>query len=107
MDDTTITIIGYLATVITLFSFVLRGEKKIRIVNLIGAILFAVYGFTKGGMLPFALLNVAIVIVHVWTFWRIAKDARTERALAKAEARAAEAEAKLESHPQSHNEPEA
>lgn len=98
MNDSTITLLGYLATAITLFSFVLRGEKKIRIVNLIGALVFVVYGFLKGDI-PIALLNIGIVAVHIWTFWRMAKDAKAEKALAKAEARAAEAEAKLEGRP--------
>lgn len=96
MDN--VTIIGYIATTITLFSFVLRGEKKIRIVNLIGALTFVVYGFMKGDV-PIALLNIGIVAVHIWQFWRMAKEAKAEKTLAKAEARAAKAEAKLDGKP--------
>ena len=36
-------VIGVCASVIVLISFLLKGEEKIRIVNLIGAILFVVY----------------------------------------------------------------
>lgn len=99
MDESTVSLLGYIATGITLFSFVLRGEKKIRAVNLVGALFFVVYGFMKEGMLPFALLNAGIVAVHIWQFWRMAKEAKAEKALAKAEARAAEAEAKLDGKP--------
>lgn len=99
MDESTVSLLGYIATGITLFSFVLRGEKKIRAVNLVGALFFVVYGFMKEGMLPFALLNAGIVAVHIWQFWRMAKDAKAEKALARAEARAAEAEAKLGGKP--------
>lgn len=37
-------IIGVIASVIVLISFVMNGEKKIRIINIIGALLFVIYG---------------------------------------------------------------
>ena len=38
-----VTAFGVVAAVILLASFVLRGEKKIRIVNLVGCVFLAIY----------------------------------------------------------------
>ena len=89
-----ISILGYLATVIVLISFILRGEIKIRIVNLIGAIVFVIYGIMLPD-LPVVLLNGCLIAVHIWQFWRMRKESKTAKALAEAETRVAEAEAKL------------
>lgn len=90
------TVMGTIAAIIILASFVLRGEKKIRLVNLIGFVFLAIYSVTKEET-DFILLflSVAVVLVHGVQFWSMFKEARTARALAKAEARADEAEMQL------------
>lgn len=37
-------LIGTLASIIVLISFIARGENKIRIINIIGALVFVIYG---------------------------------------------------------------
>lgn len=39
-------IIGTIASIIVLISFLFKNEKQIRIINIIGAICFVIYGIT-------------------------------------------------------------
>lgn len=57
-------IIGLLATVLVLASFIARGEKRIRTINIAGALLFAVYGFMIGALSTW-LLNGVLVLIHI------------------------------------------
>lgn len=91
------TAIGVVAAVIILASFVLRGEKKIRLVNLVGSVLLVVYAIKLSPVnLILLFLGVGTVLVHGIQFWSMYEKNKTERALAKAEERAAAAEAKIE-----------
>lgn len=90
------TVFGLIAAILILVSFVLRGEKKIRLVNLIGSVFFAIYGITKEKPdYLIIFLSVAVVLVHCVQFWSMYKESRAKRALEKAEARAQVAENKL------------
>lgn len=57
-------IIGILAGVIVLSSFLLKGEIKIRLLNIVGAVLFVVYGLLVRSLSVW-LINFLLVIVHV------------------------------------------
>ena len=87
--------LGVISAVILLASFVLRGEKKIRLVNLIGCV-FLVLWAVRSNPTNFILvfMGVAIILVHLIQFWHMMKEAKANRQLAKAEAKAADAEAK-------------
>ncbi len=87
--------LGVIAAIVLLVSFILRGEKKIRLVNLIGCvflILWAVKSTPTNYILVF--MGAAIILVHCAQFWQMMKEAKSKRDLAKAEAKAADAEAK-------------
>lgn len=84
-------ILGFLASFIVLASFILRGEKKIRLVNILGALCFVVYGLMIHSW-SVAFMNAALVLVHLFQFWNMAKDARHKKALAKASGKAAKIE---------------
>ena len=58
-------VIGVCASVIVLISFLLKGEEKIRIVNLIGAILFVIYGLLIHAFSVW-FLNSALVLAHLY-----------------------------------------
>lgn len=66
-------IIGVIASVIVLISFVMNGEKKIRIINIIGAILFIVYGILINAFSVW-FLNGALLFVHVYKLIKLNKD---------------------------------
>lgn len=57
-------IIGILGTIFVLVSFLQKNEVKIRQINILGAGLFAVYGFiTK--TYSTAILNLVLIIIHL------------------------------------------
>lgn len=60
-----IEIIGYLGSGFVLFSFLLKDIKKIRIVNIIGALFFTIFGFYTN-TLPTAFMNLALIGVHIY-----------------------------------------
>ena len=100
-----VTAFGVLAAVILLASFVLRGEKKIRLVNLVGCVfllLVAIILHPEGNAnfavasIILLLLGVATVFVHCVHFWHDWKESRSKKEVAKAEARATKAEAKVD-----------
>lgn len=60
-----IEILGVAATLFVLASFVVKGEKQIRSINIFGALLFVVYG----ALLPSfstMLLNAALIFIHIY-----------------------------------------
>ena len=61
--------IGYLASSMVLLSFTMKGIKKLRLVNMIGCILFILYGFLMPSLrigLPIIIANVAIFSVNFY-----------------------------------------
>ena len=96
-----VTAFGVVAAVVLLASFVLRGETKIRIVNLVGCVflsLFAIYLYPESNTASviLLLLGVATTFVHCVHLWHDWKESRSKKKVAKAEARAAKAEAKVD-----------
>jgi len=57
-------IVGIAATLFVLISFLFGNEWKIRVVNLIGAIIFVIYGIAIGAFSVY-LLNGALIIIHL------------------------------------------
>lgn len=89
------TLLGVIAAFILFASFALRGEKKIRLVNLVGCVFLALYGVKmEGHNMILILLGAATAILHCVQFWSMWKENQSAKAVAKAEARAAEAESK-------------
>lgn len=62
-------IIGILAGLIVLSSFLLKGELKIRLLNIFGAVLFVIYGVLIGSLSVW-LINFLLVIVHIFFILR-------------------------------------
>lgn len=58
-------ILGVLASVFVLLSFILTGEKKIRLGNIIGAVLFVVYGVLINSLSVW-MLNGILIAVHIY-----------------------------------------
>lgn len=62
--------IGYIGSVLVAFSLTMSSIKKLRWYNLVGASVFAFYGFMIGA-LPVALLNLFIVITNIFYLFRM------------------------------------
>jgi len=57
--------IGYIASLIVLVSLLMSSIKKLRWINLIGALLFGFYGFAIGSI-PTGLMNLGIVVIDIY-----------------------------------------
>ena len=68
----TFEIIGVIASVIVLLSFTANGEKKIRMINIIGALLFVIYGVLINAFSVW-FLNGALLLVHINKLLKINK----------------------------------
>lgn len=63
-------IIGYMGSLLVAFSLTMKSLQRLRIINMIGAMFFIVYGLLIGA-LPVALLNSLTLGVNVYNLWRM------------------------------------
>lgn len=68
--------IGLLASVFVLLSFLTKGERNIRLINIVGASLFVVYGALIGALSVW-LLNGILLGVHIVRLTTISKRHRS------------------------------
>ena len=69
MGLTLIEIVGYLASIVVLCSFMMKDVKKLRMVNMVGCLLFVMYGFMMPTFrigLPIIITNAAIMGINVY-----------------------------------------
>lgn len=62
-------IVGLAATLFVLLSFLFREPGTIRLVNIIGAALFVVYGLLLGALSVW-ILNGALIAIHIYFLLR-------------------------------------
>ena len=62
-------IIGIVATLFVLLSFLFTAEKRIRQINIIGAILFVIYGVIIGALSVY-ILNGALILIHIFKLYK-------------------------------------
>ncbi len=60
--------LGWIATAVVVGSFGIQDQRKLRIVNMSGSILWIGYGFLKQDN-PIIFVNISIMIMH--TYWFI------------------------------------
>lgn len=58
-------ILGTIASVIVLISFIMKGERNIRLINIIGAICFVIYGIMINAFSVW-FLNGALIFIHIY-----------------------------------------
>jgi uncharacterized protein with PQ loop repeat len=73
MEFTVTEIIGYLASIVVLISFLMKDILKLRIVNFIGCGLFVVYGVMLHYSIPIILTNGVIMIIHIYYLSKMKK----------------------------------
>ena len=69
MKITLVEIVGYLASIVVLLSFTMKDVKKLRLVNMVGCLLFVVYGFMMPTIrvgLPIIITNAAIMGINMY-----------------------------------------
>ena len=57
--------LGTIASVIILVSFFMNGEKKIRLVNIFGALCFVIYGIMINAFSVW-FLNASLFFIHIY-----------------------------------------
>ena len=57
--------IGYLASLIILFSYITKNITRLRIIGTIGCVLFVAYGFFIGSW-PLVITNATIVLINLY-----------------------------------------
>lgn len=62
--------IGILGTLFIILAFILNGEIKIRLFDLIGALLFVLYGFTINSFSTI-LLNFILIIIQLYKLYKL------------------------------------
>ncbi len=72
MYDTLLEIVGYVASAIVLVSFFMSSVTRLRLVNLVGAALFAIYACLTHTY-PTALMNLCIVLVDIYYLVRLSR----------------------------------
>ena len=60
--------LGWIATAVVVGSFGIQDQRKLRIVNMFGSILWLGYGFLKQDN-PIIFVNISIIVMH--TYWFI------------------------------------
>jgi len=67
-----IEILGIIATLFVLASFLARGERQIRIINIVGASLFVIYGIMLQALSVW-LLNGILIGIHIVRLFKMKK----------------------------------
>lgn len=70
MNDTVIEIIGYAGSALVLVSFLMASVVKLRVVNAVGSLIFAVYALIIRSY-PTALMNVCLVLINLYYLWKL------------------------------------
>jgi len=64
MTFSSVEIIGYVASLFVLVSFLMKDIKKLRLINSVGCMLFVIYGILLNFSIPIILTNTAILIIN-------------------------------------------
>jgi hypothetical protein len=67
MHFTPTEIVGYIASLFVLISFLMKDLRKLRFINSIGCGLFIVYGVMLGFSIPIILTNSAILAINFYS----------------------------------------
>ena len=57
--------LGYLASLIVLISLLMSSVKRLRWINLMGSLIFAIYGFLIGSI-PVGVMNIGIILINIY-----------------------------------------
>ena len=68
-----IEILGTIASVFVLISFLMKGEIKIRLINIVGALIFVIYGLIINAFSVW-FLNGALFLIHIAKLIKLRKE---------------------------------
>ncbi|MEG1254602.1 YgjV family protein [Clostridium sp.] len=70
--------LGYLASILIAISMFMKDIIKLRFINLIGCLLFAIYGFIIGSY-PVSIVNILIVFINLYYLYKYLKKIRLDK----------------------------
>lgn len=73
MEFSTTEIVGYLASIGILISFLMKEMKTLRIINSLGCAMFVWYGILLDYSLPIIITNMAILGINIFYLLRMPK----------------------------------
>jgi len=76
-NDTLIEWIGYLASILITISMLMKEIFKLRFINLMGCILFVIYGLIIGAY-PVAIANAIIVFINLYYLYKLFREMNTK-----------------------------
>lgn len=65
--------LGYVASALVVISLAMTSVVRLRVISLIGGVLFAMYGFLIDS-LPIAIVNVIVVVLNAFFLWKAFTD---------------------------------
>lgn len=68
-------VLGTIASVMVLISFLMKSEKNIRTINIFGALLFVVYGIGIGAFSVW-FLNGSLCLVHLYRLHKLKTEGK-------------------------------
>ena len=71
-------IVGYIASLVVLISFLMKDIKLLRIVNTVGCSIFIIYGFLLNYSYPIIITNIAIVIINLVFLYKLIRNRSIE-----------------------------
>lgn len=69
MPISTAELVGYIASALIVLSFAMTNVVKLRVISLIGSLVYTVYGLMIGAW-PIVLTNATIVVIHIVNLYR-------------------------------------
>ena len=79
-SSTLIECIGYLGSALVLVAFLMSSVVKLRIVNSIGSVIFAIYALIIRSY-PTAIMNICLVGINIYYLWKLRYGSRNYRLL--------------------------
>lgn len=64
-----INLLGYIASVFTVMSFLMKDVKKLRMINLLACSMFVVYGVVKEDY-PIVLVNLIVASINIFYIFK-------------------------------------
>jgi hypothetical protein len=65
--------LGYVASALVVVSLAMTSVVRLRVISLVGGVLFAIYGFLIDS-LPIAVVNVIVVVLNTFFLWKAFTD---------------------------------
>lgn len=71
--NTWVELLGYLGSALVVCSMLMTSVVRLRLVNMAGSVLSAVYGLIIGAY-PLVLMNACLLAINGWQLWKLSRN---------------------------------